>query len=142
MALAYGDLRAYQDRLDELCGLDWSVDYLPWEGGRIIARLTIAGVMRASTGEMSATEAKGDNGGTVAEAQAFKRAAAMFGLGRFLYDLPNPWVEFDPQSKRITDKGKAELDARYKTWYEKKMAAIAQEAAKENAAKPVMKVAA
>jgi hypothetical protein len=25
MALAYADLRAYQNRLDELCGMDWSV---------------------------------------------------------------------------------------------------------------------
>ena len=136
MALAYGDLRAYMDRLDDVCGLDWSVEYLPWGDGRIIARLTIAGVTRSSTGEMSKAEMAGDNGGTISEAQAFKRACAMFGLGRFLYELPSPWVEFDAQSKRITEKGKAELDARYKTWHAKKMSALAAPA------KPVMKVAA
>ena len=125
MALAYADLRSYQDRLDEVCGIDWSVEYLPWGNDRIIARLTINGVTRASTGEMSASEAKGDNGGTVAEAQAFKRACAMFGLGRFLYDLPSPWVEFDPQRKRITEAGLAELNSRYDAWFAKKMKAIA-----------------
>lgn len=126
LALAYADLRAYMCRLDEVCGFDWSVAYEPWGADRLICRLTIAGVTRSSTGEMSASEAKGDNGGTVAEAQCFKRACAMFGLGRFLYDLPDVWVEFDPQSKRITEKGKADLDNRYKTWHAKKVAASKQ----------------
>lgn len=137
MALAYADLRAYQDRLDEVCGVNWSIEYLSWGNDRIIAQLTIhvdilspegrqrITVTRCSTGEMSAQEAKTDNGGTVAEAQAFKRAAAMFGLGRYLYDLPSPWVEFDPQRKRITESGQAELDNRYKTWHAKKLQALA-----------------
>lgn len=132
MALAYADLRAYMDRLDEVCELGWSVAYEPWGNDRLICRLTIDGVTRSSTGEMDASESKGGNGGTVAEAQAFKRAASMFGLGRFLYDLPSPWVEFDLQRKRITEGGMKDLDTRYKTWYEKKIASN----------KPVMKVAA
>jgi len=126
MALAYADLRAYQDRLDEVCGLDWSVEYLPWGDSRVIARLTIGGITRASSGEMSAQESSNGNGGTVAEAQAFKRACAMFGLGRFLYDLPSPWVEFDNQRKRISEAGQKELDARYATWHAKKLQARAK----------------
>ncbi len=35
LALAYADLRAYQQRLDEVCGLNWSVSYTPW-GDRLI----------------------------------------------------------------------------------------------------------
>lgn len=143
MALAYADLRVYQERLDAICGLDWSVQYEPWGENRIIARLTIAGVTRASTGEMNAKEAKGENGGTVAEAQAFKRAAAMFGLGRFLYDLPNVWIEFDAQSQRITDQGKVQLNNRYKVWYAKKLEALGQRDGKPAADTPAkMKVAA
>src|SRR5436189_5916879 len=84
LALAFADLRAYQDRLDEVCGLDWCVEYLPWGDNRIIARLTIGAVTRCSTGEMDNQDEKNGMGGTVAEAQAFKRAAAMFGLGRYL----------------------------------------------------------
>jgi hypothetical protein len=123
MALAFADLRAYMDRLDEVCGLDWSIRYSPWGDGRIVAELTIAGVTRSSTGEMDTQDEKNGMGGTVAEAQAFKRAATMFGLGRFLYDLPSVWVEFDPQRKRITEAGQRELDTRYTTWYNKKIAA-------------------
>lgn len=120
MAMAYADLRAYQERLDEVCGLDWSVAYKPWGDGRIICELTICGVTRSSTGEMGAQDEKNGMGGTVAEAQAMKRAAAMFGLGRYLYNLPSVWVEFDAQRKRITEAGQAELTNRYKTWYAKK----------------------
>lgn len=144
MALAYADLRAYMERLDEVCGLDWCVEYQPWGDTRIIARLTIQGITRASTGEMGTQDLKNEMGGTVAEAQAFKRAATMFGLGRFLYDLPSVWVEFDPQRKRITEAGQKELDARYTAWYNKKMAALAKEmpATQADAPAPKMRVAA
>ena len=33
----------------------------------------------------------------------------MFGLGRYLYNLPSGWVEFDPASKKFTDKAKVKL---------------------------------
>lgn len=123
LALAYADLRAYMERLDEVCDLDWSVEYMPWGNDRIIARLTIDGVTRASTGEMAKQDVLNEMGGTVAEAQAFKRAAAMFGMGRYLYDLPSVWVAFDAQAKKISKEGQTELDNRYKTWYVKTIAA-------------------
>lgn len=123
LAMAYADLRAYQDRLDQLCGLDWSVRYMPWCDGRIICELTISGITRASTGEMEAQDEKNGMGGTVAEAQAFKRAAAMFGMGRYLYDLPSVWVAYDAGAKKISKEGQTELDNRYKAWYAKAIAA-------------------
>ena len=109
LALAYADLRAYMNRLDEVCGSDWSVAYEPWGEDRIICRLTIAGVTRSSTGETTNEAEKGEIGGTVAEAQAFKRAAAMFGLGRYLYTLPTGWADYDKTTRRFTDKAKARL---------------------------------
>lgn len=111
LALAYADPRAYMARLDEVCGIDWSVAYEPWGADRIICKLTINGVTRSSTGEMDAREEKSEIGGTSAEAQAFKRACAMFGLGRYLYDLQSPWADFDPATKRFTDGAKAKLNA-------------------------------
>jgi hypothetical protein len=36
---------------------------------------------------------------TGAEAQAFKRASSCFGLGRYLYNLPETWVDLDGQGK-------------------------------------------
>lgn len=129
LAMAYGDLRVYQERLDRLCGLDWSVAYEPWGGDRIICRLTIGGVTRSSTGEMSDQDEKNGMGGTVAEAQAFKRAAAAFGLGRYLYELPSVWVGYDSAARKISKEGQAELDRRYRTWYDRTMAAQAPQPA-------------
>ena len=119
LALAYGDLRAYQKRLDEIFGSEWEVTYTPWEAGRIIAHLTIRGVTRSGTGETSAESERSEIGGTVAEAQAFKRACAMFGLGRYLYDMGQAWVEFDSGSKRFSDRAVTELKTRYATWLER-----------------------
>jgi len=109
LALAYADLRAYMNRLDEVCGSDWSVAYEPWGDDRIICRLTILGVTRSSTGETTNESERSEIGGTVAEAQAFKRASAMFGLGRYLYNLPTGWADYDPATKRFTEKAKARL---------------------------------
>lgn len=109
LALAYADLRAYQNRLDEICGGDWSVTYTPW-GDRIVCHLTIHGVTRSSTGEPDTQSERSEIAGTAAEAQAFKRACAMFGLGRYLYNLPNAWVEYDASRKYFTEKAKARLE--------------------------------
>src|SRR5690348_6821063 len=73
LAMPYADLRSYMNRLDEVCGIDWSVIYEPWGDDRIICRLTIAGVTRSSTGETTNESERSEIGGTVAEAQAFKR---------------------------------------------------------------------
>jgi hypothetical protein len=109
LAMAYADLRAYQDRLDAVCGMDWSLSYTPW-GDRIICHLTVKGVTRSSTGEADARAEKNDIGGTAAEAQAMKRACAMFGLGRYLYELPAVWAEYDDGNKRFSEAGKSRLN--------------------------------
>lgn len=109
LAVAYADLRAYQDRLDDVCGLGWSVSYTPW-GDRIICHVTIDGITRSSTGEASSDSERSEIAGTAAEAQAFKRACSMFGLGRYLYNLPDLWVEWDADNRRFTDKALTRLN--------------------------------
>lgn len=109
LALAYADLRAYQQRLDEVCGLDWSVSYTPW-GDRIVCHLTIEGVTRSSTGEPDSQSERSQIAGTAAEAQAFKRACAMFGLGRYLYSLPSIWAEWDQEKRRFSQASQARLN--------------------------------
>lgn len=109
LALAYADLRAYMNRLDEVCGADWSVQYQPWGDDKIICNLTIAGVTRSSVGETTNEADRNEIGGMVAEAQAMKRACAMFGLGRYLYNLPTIWADFDPETKQFTQHAKAKL---------------------------------
>lgn len=108
LALAYADLRAYQNRLDEVCGANWAVSYTPW-GDRIVCNLTIYGVTRSSTGEPDAQSERSEIAGTATEAQAFKRACAMFGLGRYLYNLPSVWAEYDSERRQFTEAAKAKL---------------------------------
>jgi hypothetical protein len=108
MAMAYADLRAYQNRLDEVCSLDWSVTYTGW-GERLICHLTIGGVTRSSTGEPDMQAEKSEIAGTAAEAQAFKRACSAFGLGRYLYQLPTMWVDYDAQSRQFSESAKTKL---------------------------------
>lgn len=123
VAAAYADPRAYSDRLNEVVGANgWSRHYevstispIPgpdpkdWKNkytykGKVlvVATLTIEGVgTNSGTGESDAVD---ENAITSAEAQAFKRAATCFGLGRYLYDLPkNQWVPYDNTSRRITE---------------------------------------
>jgi len=99
----------YQNRLDEICSLAWSVTYTPW-GERVICHLTINGITRSSTGEADSNAEKSEIAGTAAEAQAFKRACSMFGLGRYLYALPAPWVDYDAQTRQFTAQAKARLE--------------------------------
>lgn len=98
-ALPYAESRVYEDRLNALCPGAWSVTFKPWGDSRLICELSVHGVMRASTGE----ENEGFAPGTAAEAQAFKRACSKFGLGRYLYDLPIPWVAYDADRRRLVD---------------------------------------
>jgi hypothetical protein len=98
-ALPYVDPRAYEDRLNALVPGSWEVTFEPWGNDRIICRLTIHGVTRSSTGE--ATDSPDGIAGTSAEAQAFKRACAKFGLGRYLYALTPQWVEYDATRKTV-----------------------------------------
>jgi hypothetical protein len=98
LALAYVDARHYQARLDAVVGPDqWHVNYRPWGERAVICALTILGVTREDVGEAE----KGDpNQATSAAMQAFKRACAAFGLGRYLYtDLPQVWVAAEPRGR-------------------------------------------
>jgi hypothetical protein len=109
LAIAYADARAYQDRLNEVAGADWSDEYEVLDGGAVVlCRLTVAGVTRADIGE---AEPGDRNTATSALAQAFKRAAVKFGVGRYLYDLPKTWVDYDAQRKRFTPDGERKLRA-------------------------------
>jgi hypothetical protein len=120
LALPYATLRAYQNRLDDVCGVAWSVTYLPW-GERIICNLTIGGVTRSSTGEPDSQSEKSEIAGTAAEAQAFKRACAMWTLGRYLYHLPSVWVDYDAQARQFTEQAKAKLHGIVALHYQRAM---------------------
>lgn len=95
--LAYVDARDVQDRLDEAVGAgNWSFDWEPLrytDKGNILlvkANLTIHGVMKSDVGEASTfSPSKG------AVSDALKRAAAQWGIARYLYDLPKVYGAVD-----------------------------------------------
>jgi len=130
LALPYATLRAYQQRLDTICGGDWSVTYTPW-GDRIICHLTLHGVIRSSTGEadnqQERSEIAGGSPRGAAEAQAFKRACSMFGLGRYLYHMPNLWVAYDPGTRQFTDQAKTKLEGVVASHYQRSTGQVVEE---------------
>lgn len=105
--LVYIDARDVQERLDEVCGLWWSNDFKE-VNNRIVCNLTIRGVTR--TDGAGDTDFEGEKGGL---SDAFKRAAVLFGVGRYLYNAKNfkTWVEYDEGDTDFSmpEKAKREL---------------------------------
>lgn len=98
-ALAFVDMRDYQDRLNEVCP-DWQSRVQVVGEGVVKVSLTIAGITREEIGEADPAD---DNTYTSAVAQAFKRACAAFGLGRYLYRLPKVWCDYDSQRRKLLE---------------------------------------
>ena len=134
--LAYVDPRRYEARLTAVVGGDWEVHFHPWGENRIVCELTVCGVTRSSTGEFVPEAEEEGQGqyrkknvgplGTKAEAQAFKRTAAKFGLGAFFYNLPLPFdLQYLPiEFSKFTREGKASLDKFYREWYSRNAGSV------------------
>lgn len=112
MALAYIDARDVMERLDEVCGSDkWQNRYTA-TGEKTVCEIGIKideeWVWKANGAGDSATEAEKG-----ALSDAFKRAAVLWGIGRYLYDLDTPWVELEQRGKSyvITKSAQAQLKA-------------------------------
>src|SRR6266702_6284888 len=114
----YADPRAYADRLNALftvqgCTRKYQIETMSnitrmkkgesISSGKILVTCTVTIVglwSHSGTGEEWADD---ENGMTSADAQAFKRACACFGLGRYFYELQGSWGDLDQtqQPKRI-----------------------------------------
>jgi hypothetical protein len=114
----YADPRAYADRLNALfTPQGWTREYKVETmsnitrmkkgesivSGKILVTCTVTIIglwSHSGTGEEWADD---ENGMTSADAQAFKRACACFGLGRYFYEFQGSWVDLDQnqQPKRI-----------------------------------------
>lgn len=105
LALAYADPRTYQERLDQVVDpAGWSVTYQLAPDG-VICTLTILDVTKADVGDFPADygDKANENRVTTAAAQAFKRACAAFGIGRYLYNLPRTWADYDLDRRIFRD---------------------------------------
>ena len=90
IALAYVNARDVMKRLDDICGDQWQVEY-PFEGcAKVGIKIDNEWVWRSNgAGE---TEVEGEKG---RYSDAFKRAAVLWGVARYLYYLPNVWCELN-----------------------------------------------
>lgn len=106
MALAYIDARVIQDRLDEVLGVEgWQDEYTRLEDGSVICKLRLRlgneWITKMDVGSPSEQPDGGDRT-KAAFSDALKRAAVKFGIGRYLYRLPQVWCDYDPQKKQFT----------------------------------------
>lgn len=106
IALAYINARDVMKRLDDVMGLDWQCRY-PFEGCCEIG-LRIGGEWVWRSNGAGETDIEGEKGRYSA---AFKRAAVLWGVGRYLYYLPNQWVEIVPQGRSHVIKQPPQLPA-------------------------------
>lgn len=100
--LAYIDARDVQDRLDEVLGLDWSSEFVPMHNGTACCKITIVvdgkAIWRSNGAELISDSEKPEQREMALKgsySDAFKRAAVMFGVGQYLYNVDAPWVEVD-----------------------------------------------
>src|SRR5579864_5615005 len=110
--IPYADQRAYTDRLNTLFSpAGWTRKYSVHTSANfqrakdqkttakvfVTCDLTIFGIgSHSATGEEWTDD---ENAGTAAEAQAFKRSCACFGLGRYLYHFTGTWVDLDDRKR-------------------------------------------
>ena len=99
LAAGYVDNRAIMRRLDEVCGkAGWKNQYQAGPNGGIICGISI----RCEDGWVTKwdgadnTDIEPVKGGL---SDSMRRAAVQWGIGRYLYDLPQQWVEVDERGR-------------------------------------------
>lgn len=106
LAAAYLDARAIMQRLDSVFGVGgWKDSYQLVQGGSVVCRLSVKiggeWVEKTDIGSPSEQPDDGDKL-KAAFSDALKRAAVKLGIGRYLYRLPQQWLDYDPQARRFS----------------------------------------
>jgi len=98
MALAYIDARDVMDRLDSVVGFENWQDRYEFHGPRTICYLSlrIDGEWVTKADGAGDSDVESEKG---AISDALKRAAVKWGVGRYLYHLPSPWVEVEQRGR-------------------------------------------
>ena len=95
LMVAYVDARTVMDRLDSVCPNDWTFEVEVIASNptpTVKGRLTVLGQTREDIGEAGEGDAATLKAAT---SDALKRCAVHFGVGRYLYDLPLNWSDWD-----------------------------------------------
>lgn len=98
MALAYIDARDVMRRLDDVCSpAGWQCRY-PHATTKTICEIGIKhdGEWIWKANGAGDTDIEAEKG---AISDAFKRSAVLWGIGRYLYDMPNVWAECELDSR-------------------------------------------
>jgi len=92
--LCYIDARDVMDRFDQVMGPHWQTDPLPLTNGVVCCKigLLIEGDWLWRGDGAGATDVEGPKG---AFSDALKRAAVLWGVGRYLYGIDSPWIDLD-----------------------------------------------
>lgn len=121
MAVAYIDSRAIQSRLDEVVGsYHWQTKFIPWHSnGTKSSQLCALSLFDEERKEWITkcdgaedTDVEPIKGGI---SDSFKRAAVLWGIGRYLYGMDTVWVDVEQSgsSYRIPDREQRRLDGIY-----------------------------
>jgi len=117
MAVAYIDSRAIQNRLDEAIGaFNWQNSFIPWHGNSQLCGISVYDEERGDWitkyDGAENTDIEPIKGGL---SDSTKRAACLWGIGRYLYEIPSIWVEIEQRGKSsvIKDNQYSKLEAEY-----------------------------
>lgn len=117
MAVAYLNSRAIQTRLDEVIGAgNWKNTYIPWQSNAQLCGLSVYDNERndwvTKYDGAENTDIEPVKGGL---SDSFKRAACLWGIGRYLYGLGGIWVEIEQRGKSsvIKENQYAKLETEY-----------------------------
>ncbi|MCL2047398.1 MAG: hypothetical protein FWG87_01610 [Defluviitaleaceae bacterium] len=119
MAVFYLDSRAIQNRLDEVLGhFNWKNQYLAWQNNAQLCGIAVFNAERNEwVGKFDGAECSDIEPIKGGLSDSFKRAACMWGIGRYLYEIEGVWVEVEQRGKgayiKSTQQGK--LKAAYDT---------------------------
>ncbi len=105
LTVAYVDARCVEDRLDAVFGVDgWQDAYTVLPNNSVVCKLRVKvgseWIEKSNVGSQSDQPDEGDRLKS-AFSDALKRAAVKLGIGRYLYRLPQQWVDYDSQSRQL-----------------------------------------
>jgi hypothetical protein len=105
LAICYVDARVIMDRLDHVFGIDgWQDEYEHLDNRSVVCRLRVKvdgeWIVKSDVGSISEQPDEGDRTKS-AFSDSLKRAAVKYGIGRYLYRLPQQWVDYDAQTRQI-----------------------------------------
>jgi hypothetical protein len=101
-ALAYLDAREVYKRLDDVCGIGgWQSKLIELDKGFTCElSILVDGTWVTKSDSADYTDIEAIKGGA---SSAVKRAAAVWGIGRYLYYLPSVWVTYDSVKKQLKE---------------------------------------